>query len=620
MGSGEHVSDWESLPSGEWLDNDEHGTHWYLDDEGRHWYSTDEGYRVWREEVEETPVEIPAIQRRSRSVSPSFDEVESDDNDSDDDGQDDEESEEKVPTASVGSGTAFLTMFFSMIVGVWTLGFAMPAIEDNLTVFNPSNANFVKADQILFDGFETVQMLNNLTLLLVGFMFFLSVFSLFKKIPWWSLLASNAGLFVLLFITVYTAFSSEVEWLKSCDPILMYCYQMELSPLFETDAFISAGLSFVGLIFVMNGSFNSWINFDPADEEEQQSISLIFTAPVTVGLGFLSLLIGMLMSLSVLAWTYFGSIPVTKININDNAYYPPYVEKLEFIQSLNYIAMGLAASLLLLCLVSVFKNLRWWLIPLANVLLVGLLVFTAQKSIFDGSSIVEADAFYSGCCSLLGLAIIGSATFRALSDVDWEEYAEDNDEDDYHSYSSAKSSGSYDFYDDDDDEGWRSKMKIVSLVSLFLVAGLGGFTAHYFIDPDLSADPAYAAVSDATSITNNSTDLLIEVMLLDKTLAYEKNEIGAKIMIDGSDEIWCDSSWSDSSNSACVMEWFEWDLFVQADSLWTANEILEIYENEQGLCSGSGNEVCEITVEVYSMTGSSIEDATLLTSFTMKPS
>ena len=44
-----HVDSWEDLPDGEWLENDDEGTHWYRTNDGTHWYSTDDGYRVWDE-------------------------------------------------------------------------------------------------------------------------------------------------------------------------------------------------------------------------------------------------------------------------------------------------------------------------------------------------------------------------------------------------------------------------------------------------------------------------------------------------------------------------------------------------------------------------------------------
>ena len=46
------VEKWEDLPSGDWLDTDEYGTHWYLANDGTHWFSTDEGYEVWVDEDE----------------------------------------------------------------------------------------------------------------------------------------------------------------------------------------------------------------------------------------------------------------------------------------------------------------------------------------------------------------------------------------------------------------------------------------------------------------------------------------------------------------------------------------------------------------------------------------
>ena len=45
----DHVDSWEELPDGEWLENDEDGTHWFRAHDGTHWHSTDDGYRVWDE-------------------------------------------------------------------------------------------------------------------------------------------------------------------------------------------------------------------------------------------------------------------------------------------------------------------------------------------------------------------------------------------------------------------------------------------------------------------------------------------------------------------------------------------------------------------------------------------
>ncbi|MGB1955224.1 MAG: hypothetical protein ACPHUK_06455 [Candidatus Poseidoniaceae archaeon] len=65
------VSSWEELPPGTWLEDDEHGNHWYLDDEGNRWYSKNDAYLMVEVEsnasaidevVEKTPTgELTAI-------------------------------------------------------------------------------------------------------------------------------------------------------------------------------------------------------------------------------------------------------------------------------------------------------------------------------------------------------------------------------------------------------------------------------------------------------------------------------------------------------------------------------------------------------------------------------
>ena len=42
------VNQWEDLPNGKWLPNDENGINWYLDDQGRHWYSDNGGFKIFQ--------------------------------------------------------------------------------------------------------------------------------------------------------------------------------------------------------------------------------------------------------------------------------------------------------------------------------------------------------------------------------------------------------------------------------------------------------------------------------------------------------------------------------------------------------------------------------------------
>ena len=64
------VSNWEDLPPGDWLPNDEYGVHWYKANDGTHWYSTEDGYRIW----EEARVEriAPAVQNHSKNMNQDF--------------------------------------------------------------------------------------------------------------------------------------------------------------------------------------------------------------------------------------------------------------------------------------------------------------------------------------------------------------------------------------------------------------------------------------------------------------------------------------------------------------------------------------------------------------------
>lgn len=85
-----HVSTWEELPKGVWLDNDEHGVHWYQANDGTYWHSTDDGYRVWEEVVKEsrTPFVQPSTPKSQYDFEDDyFPEYDFDEDDDDDDYQ-----------------------------------------------------------------------------------------------------------------------------------------------------------------------------------------------------------------------------------------------------------------------------------------------------------------------------------------------------------------------------------------------------------------------------------------------------------------------------------------------------------------------------------------------------
>ena len=98
------VSNWEDLPPGEWLPNDEYGVHWYKTNDGTHWYSTEDGYRIWEEDRVERIA--PSVQNHSRSMDQDFgkdyfSEYDFDDDDDDDDYVSGSFRRRKFPVATV---------------------------------------------------------------------------------------------------------------------------------------------------------------------------------------------------------------------------------------------------------------------------------------------------------------------------------------------------------------------------------------------------------------------------------------------------------------------------------------------------------------------------------------
>lgn len=250
------VKTWEELPSGEWLDNDEHGTNWYQTDDGVYWHSTDNGFAVWDEDDTES-------QKNQVDLITYDDEM--DDEDYDD--EDDEESTPKLPSPQIGIGTAFIGIIIALAVIGWTTEFAMPATDENLFIYGENSADYVKENQILTDGLENVQTLNLLSIVLAGGMVFVSALRFLGKSPWWGLSAVNLSLVTVLIMTTYTAFSAEKEWVEACDPQVVYCYLSTMPSLSNIDAIYPAVLCSIGLLVIVNNSFNSWVTFDPYEDE-----------------------------------------------------------------------------------------------------------------------------------------------------------------------------------------------------------------------------------------------------------------------------------------------------------------------------------------------------------------
>ncbi|MDC0341015.1 hypothetical protein OAM96_03555 [Candidatus Poseidoniaceae archaeon] len=256
-----HVSSWEELPEGEWLDNDEEGTHWYLANDGTHWHSTEDGFTVWKEDETDS--------HESKVDAKAYDEEDEDD--------DDDEFSPKVPTPNISVFTAIIGILIALAVIGWTYSIAIPMTDENVGMLERnefwSTESSVPEDQIWLDGLKTVQTLNTITIVLAGIMVAIGTLSLLKKSPWWGLSAAHLSLTSILMFTVFTAFSAEKEWVEACNPLVVYCFQIPTPSLSVIDAFYPAILSAICLLIVVNNSFKSWAEFDPEDEEDWEEFT-----------------------------------------------------------------------------------------------------------------------------------------------------------------------------------------------------------------------------------------------------------------------------------------------------------------------------------------------------------
>jgi len=260
------VKTWEELPSGEWLENDEQGTNWYQTDDGVYWHSTDDGFAIWEENETDSHQHQVDVKRDS-FVGRELDNDDDDEYDDDDEDEYDDDSI-KLPSPSIGIGTALIGIFIALAVIGLTTEFSIPATDDNLVIFGENSVDFVKENQILIDGLENVQTLNTITIVLAGGMVIVSALSYFKKSPWWGLSAANLSLVAVLIMATYTAFSAEKEWVGACNPQVTYCYQNIMPSLGDMDAIYPAVLSAVGLLIIVNNSFQSWVTFEPNEDEQ----------------------------------------------------------------------------------------------------------------------------------------------------------------------------------------------------------------------------------------------------------------------------------------------------------------------------------------------------------------
>ena len=191
------VERWEDLPSGEWLDTDEYGTHWYLANDGRHWFSTDQGYEVWVNQEEKVVKEQP----KSQGLQFSWEEDDYDDEDEDDGVKIKLKKQRLRP--DLGALPGVIGVLMALVLLSWTFFFVVPATDAQIEEFESSYWPEFASD------YESVQEFNYIALGILAFIMFVSILNLLVKV-WWFVMP--LCLIALIGILIHTANMSTESW------------------------------------------------------------------------------------------------------------------------------------------------------------------------------------------------------------------------------------------------------------------------------------------------------------------------------------------------------------------------------------------------------------------------
>lgn len=197
-----------------------------------------------------------------------------------------------------------------------------------------------------------------------------------------------------------------------------------------------------------------WEEGDEDDDDDEDYVKIkLKKQRLRPDLGALPGVIGVLMALVLLSWTFFLVVPVTGTNIvNFEADDEPGVASdFEEVQELNYIALGILVFIMFVSILNLLVKVWWFVMPLCLIALIAVLIHTANVSTesmndyygdcdpdfydncgeFPEESMFTADAMISGYCGGLAFLIIG---MRTLSGILNFEYDEEDDDDDYDFY------------------------------------------------------------------------------------------------------------------------------------------------------------------------------------------
>lgn len=564
------VEHWEELPEGNWLENDEDGVHWYLTDDGQHWHSTDDGYRLWVDD--QSP---PGDEQDVRAAH------------AEDEGHDDNDDEEHGPVGPrprLGEGTTILSTAFALLVFAWTLFITVPTADDALSAFTSESPVFsADIDRVMSEKFELHQTLNTLTLVLAALTAIVGLLSLAQKVPWWAVMTSQVSLFMAMFSASWTGLSAEHGRWEACDPLVYYCYQMEPSSAGMVPAIYPTMLACVVALFTVHRSLRAWAHIDSQDEPIGEGQIRLFSRDAP-RLGGFPAVMGLLMSTAVAAFTHLFAVPATEENIETfGGPSSPQGELFQSVQVFNELVVNASILVMVVSLLTLLRKLPWWALPASVLPLISLQFMAIGESQFNGLSAIEQDPFYTGVCSMLGMAIIGMSAFRTVMDHEWEE-----DEDDFDLYEDSGGQKRYDFFDEDEkDHEWRFKIASGAMVGLLMLAAVGGFlVVQHSMGP--SGEPAFQ-IRDANGTLSENMDDLVVIDMLDKSTKYSEETIRISLQLNDLEERY-ECSWRGSG--ACTFEYLE----IFDDRRLTAFESILISEGVE-LCSG-GDEPCSITAHI----------------------
>ena len=215
------VSTWEELPDGEWLDNDENGTHWYQTNDGDYWHSTDEGYVRWSEDEEYT---------QQDDAQETVHEKNQDDFEFEEDEDEEEVKPKKVkprrPPPEVGARPGIIGLLASSIILAWTYfgtipftkkaGSRLDDLEEEMD-YESAPYEMYEAVYELRIALEKVLELNELVLVIAGLGVLFSILSFTRFTKWWLIPLSLTALLGLLGYAAWLEDGAQTEFVLACN-------------------------------------------------------------------------------------------------------------------------------------------------------------------------------------------------------------------------------------------------------------------------------------------------------------------------------------------------------------------------------------------------------------------